>query len=148
MGFRQVDHVRAYPFKNFNGGVKFLVLGKETDNGYVYEFPGGKREAGESDLMTLTREMQEETGFCCNMDYWIKNSGSLYVPRRMSFPDKRKGITINLTLIPVRVNPYSTVKTSEPHDSYAWLHKSDCYHRLTHPEQRQMHAYMSKKLRL
>lgn len=64
----------------------FLSLRKKNQHqGGLWEFPGGKRESGESSLQALQRELQEELGI-------VVNAASHYHTVSHRYPDKEVAI--------------------------------------------------------
>lgn len=85
---------------------------KEVDPG-VWEFPAGKREAGESPLETAMRELREETGFIGHL-----LDGGMIHRRSIDGDD----VIMYPFLIAVAGN---TVELTEEHSDYRWFGSFD-----------------------
>ncbi|HET6248521.1 MAG TPA: NUDIX domain-containing protein [Tepidisphaeraceae bacterium] len=112
-----------------NRPVEFLLL----DYGRHWDFPKGHVEAGENDLATATRELQEETGmtnprvipgFHEEMTYFFRH--------------KRHGLVRKTVVFFLAEVATSTVKLSHEHTGYAFLKYQEALTRLTFPTARQI----------
>ena len=88
---------------------KFLITRRKSDKslGGYWEFPGGKRESGETDIEALKREIKEELGIeIYNLSYFAENTHDY---------DKLK----------IQLKAYTCQTESDPlklidHDAFKW----------------------------
>lgn len=141
-------HVVAGVIRDVRGRILLTRRTETRDMPGLWEFPGGKREPGESSAEALVRELHEELGIDAEVGAWL-----MEVPQR--YPDKRLRLEVRhvtawkgqprgregqaLTWVPPeRLHRYSMppadvpvvaalrqpdryLVTPEPHDAEAWL---------------------------
>ena len=75
-------HVVAGVIRDARGRILLTRRAESRDMPGLWEFPGGKREPGESSEQALARELHEELGIDADVGEWL-----MEVPQR--YPDKR-----------------------------------------------------------
>lgn len=100
------------------GQVQYLLL--RSKRGRFWDFPKGRREPGESDLETATREIQEETGVS---DFTLLQK----LNRSVRFMVKRGKHLIpkEVILFLVQFSRSCNVEISAEHVSFRWLSFED-----------------------
>lgn len=69
-----------------------ILLNRRTENSDMaglWEFPGGKREPGESSEQALVRELREELGIEAEIGEWIMDVPQLYPDKRLRLEVRR-----------------------------------------------------------
>lgn len=98
----------GYGIIEHNG--KILMLKRNLPDKWVWEFPGGNRGEGESELECILREVEEETGLTCK-------------PREPV--DIIKGETYKkIFAIHLKCEPVQIILSNE-HEGYIWVDKEE-----------------------
>jgi 8-oxo-dGTP diphosphatase len=111
----KVIHVAAGVVINAQGRILVAKRPKEKHQGGLWEFPGGKIEAGESAHSALVRELEEEIGI------GIKSSEPL-IRIRHDYPDKRVCLAV------LQVNQFSGEAWGREGQEIAWVAPADLPH--------------------
>ncbi|KRG39255.1 DNA mismatch repair protein MutT [Stenotrophomonas panacihumi] len=82
-------HVVAGVIRDARGRILLTRRTETRDMPGLWEFPGGKREAGESSEQALARELHEELGIEAEVGEWL-----MEVPQR--YPDKRLRLEVRM----------------------------------------------------
>lgn len=81
-GAEKILHVVAAIIER-QGRILLAQRGASQDQSGLWEFPGGKVEAGESQLQALQRELEEELGLACQVSDYVASSTLLQPGRRI-----------------------------------------------------------------
>ncbi len=82
-------HVVAAVITDARGRILLNRRTGDSDMAGLWEFPGGKREPGESSEQALVRELQEELGIEAEIGEWVMEVPQLY-------PDKRLRLEVRM----------------------------------------------------
>lgn len=77
-------HVVAAVITDARGRVLLNRRTEDRDMGGLWEFPGGKREPGESSEQALVRELREELGIEANVGEWIIDVPQVYPDKHLT----------------------------------------------------------------
>ncbi|HEY0335088.1 MAG TPA: Nudix family hydrolase [Stenotrophomonas sp.] len=80
--FRSI-HVVAGVIRDARGRILLTRRTESRDMPGLWEFPGGKREAGESSAQALARELHEELGIEAEVGDWLMEVPQLYPDKRL-----------------------------------------------------------------
>jgi 8-oxo-dGTP diphosphatase len=76
-------HVVAGVLSDTRGRILLNRRTEDRDMGGLWEFPGGKREPGESSEQALVRELREELGIEAEVGGWIMDVPQIYPDKRL-----------------------------------------------------------------
>ena len=119
-GQEKIEVYRGIIFDQSNDSV--LLVQRSRNDRYQpgqYEFPGGKVDEGEDNLMTLQREIEEETGL--TVAPWMENVGAseLYRAEALIEKGKYEGMMHVSHFILSRIVSGS-LRLSDEHDNFMW----------------------------
>lgn len=110
MPMKTIDVVAALIERN--GELLLARRDASSDQAGLWEFPGGKVEAGESQQAALVRELQEEMGITATVEEFVATS-ELRQPQRL------------IRLHGWRVSSFSGVIRLQCHSEFRWLSPAD-----------------------
>lgn len=82
-------HVVAGVIQDVRGRILLTRRTETRDMPGLWEFPGGKREPGESSEQALVRELQEELGIEAEVGEWLMEVPQLYPDKRLRLEVRR-----------------------------------------------------------
>lgn len=82
-------HVVAGVIQDARGRILLARRTETRDMPGLWEFPGGKREPGESSEQALVRELQEELGIEAEVGEWLMEVPQLYPDKRLRLEVRR-----------------------------------------------------------
>ncbi|MCC7635856.1 Nudix family hydrolase [Stenotrophomonas rhizophila] len=82
-------HVVAGVITDARGRILLNRRTEDRDMGGLWEFPGGKREPGESSEQALVRELREELGIEAEVGEWIMDVPQIYPDKRLRLEVRR-----------------------------------------------------------
>lgn len=104
--------VGAIVCRERNGEVEYLILDRNDKEGEFWEYPKGHVEEGESELETLKRELEEETGI---KKYQIINGFREVISYKSRSSGKQRTFVYYLILTTEKIS------LSKEHKNYNWL---------------------------
>jgi 8-oxo-dGTP diphosphatase len=82
-------HVVAAVITDARGRILLNRRSGDSDMAGLWEFPGGKREPGESSEQALARELHEELGIEAEIGEWVMDVPQLYPDKRLRLEVRR-----------------------------------------------------------
>lgn len=113
----KIIHVAVGVIKNISGEVLIAKRAEHQHQGGLWEFPGGKVEAGETVAQALQRELQEEVGLDCKLD---EMSPLIQIP--FHYSDKSVYLDV-YEVVESQLDGYSNA-TGKEGQSIAWVNQS------------------------
>ena len=105
-----------------NNERKLLLLKKKRSSGVIFwDIPGGRIERGETELVALQRELEEEIGLC-SMPKPSKLNMHLTNVRLL---DAGRNVGLILSLYQIQLNSNLTIQLSDEHVDYQWFYLID-----------------------
>lgn len=128
-------HVVAAVITDARGRILLNRRSGDSDMAGLWEFPGGKREPGETSEQALARELHEELGIEAEIGEWVMDVPQLYPDKRLRLEVRRvrqwKGVARGregqaITWVtPDKLSRYSMPPADLP--VVAALRQPDCY---------------------